>query len=105
MTVKSKRGRRRYIYIESASGTPVPREDFIRSVTAPAEAGKAPSLKVVQFDGVKGIVRCYLKDAKPLMELINGAEGGAFLRTVRTSGTIRTLRERYFDGERPPRSR
>ncbi|MFA5314099.1 MAG: hypothetical protein WC375_12435 [Methanomassiliicoccales archaeon] len=104
MTVKSKRGRRRYIYFESASGEPASREDLIRSVVSPAEAGKAPSLKVIQFDGVKGIVRCYLKDMEPLMGLMNDAGGGTLFRTVRTSGTLKTLRERYFNGEKPPRS-
>lgn len=60
-------------------------------------------MKIIQFDGVKGIARCFLKDLGPLKELINTAGGGAMLRTVSTSGTLKTLRERYFGGERPPR--
>jgi RNase P/RNase MRP subunit POP5 len=104
MTVKSKRGRRRYVYFEAVGGKPVPRENLIRSVITPAEAGKALSLKIIQFDGTKGIARCFQKDLEPLKMLLNEKKEGTLFRTICTSGTIKTLREKYFHGERPPRS-
>ncbi len=60
--------------------------------------------KLIQFDGTKGIVRAALEDKDRSIEALRGiSSSGGFpftVKTLSTSGTIRTLREKYFDKER-----
>lgn len=50
--------------------------------------------KLIQFEGRRGIVRSSEPEKEAIIELLNAAE--LPMRTLRTSGTLKTLRERYF---------
>ena len=50
--------------------------------------------KLIQFEGRRGIVRSLQPELQATLELINAA--ALPMRTLRTSGTLKTLRERYF---------
>jgi len=103
MTVKEKRGRRRYVYFESADGTVRSHEDMLHSVINPAAAAGVRSIKLIQFDGRRGIVRCALTELETLLSSVN-TEGRPF-RTRCTSGTVRTIRERYYPDQLQKRPR
>lgn len=99
MVVKSKRGRRRYIAFEILSGS-ASYEDLLSTLNASfREAGLNPP-KVIQFDGRRGIVRVPAVEQAKAVESMNKApaEGRTALGigTLAVSGTLRTLRERYF---------
>jgi RNase P/RNase MRP subunit POP5 len=103
MTVKEKRGRRRYVYFESADGKALPHEDMLQSVINTSAAAGARSIKLIQFDGRRGIVRCALTELDALLGAVN-ADGRPF-HTLCTSGTVRTLREKYFPDQLQKRPR
>lgn len=103
MTVKEKRGRRRYVYFESTDGTVRPHEDMLQSVINPSAAAGVRSIKLIQFDGRRGILRCALTELDMLLGAVN-ADDRPF-RTLCTSGTVRTLRERYFPDQLQKRPR
>lgn len=50
--------------------------------------------KLIQFEGRRGIVRSSEPEKEATIELVNAAD--LPMRTLRTSGTLKTLRERYF---------
>lgn len=103
MTVKEKRGRRRYVYFESADGTVRQHEDMLQSVINASAAAGVRSIKLIQFDGRRGIVRCALVELETFVRAVN-ADGRPF-HTLCTSGTLRTLRERYFPDQLRKRPR
>lgn len=59
--------------------------------------------KVIQFDGREGIVRVGGADRDRALKALAELTGGS-IATLRTSGTLRTLRERVLD-EKCPRAR
>ncbi len=82
MTVKARRGRRRYVAFDVSPGT-----------TAETLSKALPKrFKVMQCAGGMAIVRCS-DDVEECISAVLGADPGAASR--RTSGTIRTLRDRY----------
>lgn len=85
MVVKSKRGRRRYIYFR------VPR-DVRRDGLAESLEGIA-SVKVITCHGGEAVVRCSPAD-RPDIESRLKSKGPEY-RPVKTSGTLRTLRAEY----------
>ncbi len=105
MTVKDKIGRRRYIAfrIETHSTRFFSRDDVIsalhRSVSGMQERIRTPHLTI--FDAARGIgvVRVKHTEKEKAIELLNSVKsiGGREIKmvTLRTSGTIKTLRERY----------
>ena len=98
MVVKEKRGRRRYIAF--AVSPPVPRarlKALLERSAAEVGVGKP---KLIQFDGRKGIVRCGHLDKDGMVEALQRAGGEEMeITTLRTSGTLRKLRQRYFEEE------
>ncbi|MCX6651132.1 MAG: hypothetical protein NT131_05715 [Methanomassiliicoccales archaeon] len=98
MVVKEKRGRRRYIAFETDHR--VSDEEllsFIISALFPRGI-KAP--KMIQFDGRKGIFRCPPVDKDSILKALGPRPGTPFtIVTLSTSGTLRTLREKYFPDE------
>ena len=50
--------------------------------------------KLIQFEGRRGIVRSSEPEKEATLELLNSAD--LPMKTLRTSGTLKTLRERYF---------
>ncbi len=83
MTVKSKRGRRRYIAFKVSPG-----------LTAPELSQKVPrQFRVIQCAGGMAIVRCSPETADGCKAAVRRADPSS--EPVRTSGTLRTLRARY----------
>ncbi|QLH75374.1 MAG: hypothetical protein HPY73_07965 [Methanomassiliicoccales archaeon] len=95
MTVKAKRGRRRYVYFVTVAGKYVPYEDLLRTLITPCERAGLRSIRLIQFDGRAGIVRSSLTDLPELKRIIDH-QGSEHFRSIRTSGTLRALRNRYF---------
>jgi len=105
MTVKDRIGRRRYIAfrIETPSTRFFSRENVInalhRGASGMKEIIKTPHLTV--FDAARGIgvVRVKHTDKDRAIDLLNSIKkvDGREIKmvTLRTSGTIKTLRERY----------
>ena len=82
MTVKAIRGRRRYVAFDVSPG-----------MTFETLASRVPRrYRVIQCAGGMAIVRCG-DDVEDCVESVRHADPGAVSR--RTSGTLRTLRDRY----------
>jgi RNase P/RNase MRP subunit POP5 len=92
MVVKEKRGRRRYVAFETSDI--IDAETVSREIISSAMRLGVRPPKLIQFEGRRGIVRSYEPEKEQTIELINKAE--LTMKTLRTSGTLKTLRERYF---------
>lgn len=95
MVVKSKRGRRRYIAFRVRDGSKLTDEGLLSALNPPFLSERMKPPKVIQFNGSSGIMRVGGADHKKAVELINSGGQGT-LETLRASGTLHTLRERYF---------
>ncbi len=89
MVVKSKRGRRRYIVFT------IPCDVGRNDVLAALEpiSGSVPEHKVITSFGGKAVVRCEPGNEKRVAEAMSSAWKGSVSLT--TSGTLRTVREKY----------
>ena len=85
MVVKSERGRRRYVFFEVPEGT---RRDDVS-----AALDGIQSVKVVTCAGGEAVVRCSPAERADVAVRMGSAFDGC--RSVRTSGTLRGLRDRY----------
>ena len=85
MVVKSERGRRRYIFFEVPQ--PVRRNDVSQALDG------IGSVKVITCSDGRAVVRCSPDDREPVTQRMTETFGGC--RSVRTSGTLRGLRDRY----------
>jgi RNase P/RNase MRP subunit POP5 len=97
--IKSDRGRRRYVVVETVDGRPANQEEFVQSVMLEAGRRGLRTAKLIQSHGSRGIVRCNQPEVEALISLVNDTISRPSVRTFRTvltSGTLRTLRERYF---------
>lgn len=94
MVVKEKRGRRRYVAFRV---DPILRRDDLRRALA---AGS-----VIQCSEGWAIIRCAPSETSVVAESIRSAYPGTV--SLATSGTLKTLRERYPNLERtkPPKRR
>jgi RNase P/RNase MRP subunit POP5 len=92
MVVKEKRGRRRYVAFETSEI--IDAETVSREIISSAVRLGVRPPKLIQFEGRRGIVRSSEPEKEATIELLNAAE--LPMRTLRTSGTLKTLRERYF---------
>ena len=87
MIIKSKRGRRRYIAFSTEMST---YEEMMHSLGSALRGAGIDSFKLIQYDGSKGIVRVRREEALGL------PTEGLKITTLAASGTLRTLRERFF---------
>lgn len=95
MVVKEKRGRRRYIVFRVAGR--MTDQELLAALNAILDSRGIKSPKVVQFDGVKGIFRCSPADKDRIVKAFSDAsEGSQRIETLSASGTLLTLREKYF---------
>jgi RNase P/RNase MRP subunit POP5 len=95
MVVKEKRGRRRYIAFRSDRR--ITDEQLLAALNAALSPRGVKVPKVIQFDGEKGILRCPLSDKEKVLTALASRPNASFhLVTISTSGTLRTLREKYF---------
>lgn len=95
--MKSKRGRRRYIVFEV--GPEVDGEILSRAVF-----GLGPQIKVISCIEGMAVIRCTPIDMERVAVTVVSSFPGS--KSVRTSGTLRSLRDRYSSLEkerRPPK--
>ena len=85
MVVKSERGRRRYVFFEVPQ--PVRRDDVSQALEG------IGSVKVITCSDRRAVVRCSPDDREAVTRRMS--EGFDGCRSVRTSGTLRGLRDRY----------
>jgi RNase P/RNase MRP subunit POP5 len=98
VVVKSKRGRRRYIAFRTEAATT---EDLLHALGAALRGAGVPTFKLIQYDGTMGIVRVRGEDQARAVEALGRPTAGLTITTLAASGTLRTLRERFFrSGER-----
>lgn len=93
MVVKSKRGRRRYIAFTTEPSTD---EELLHSLGSALRGAGVTSYKLIQYDGRMGIVRVKGKDQRAAVEVLGLPREGLQIITLATSGTLRTLRDRFF---------
>ncbi len=96
MVVKAERGRRRYVVFKVIDG-PVSSDALLRHVNHAMASASLKPLKLIQFNGTMGIIRSQGQDKDKVLAALNASFPGSIsIVTLRTSGTIRTLREGYF---------
>ncbi|UCE45933.1 MAG: hypothetical protein JSU93_03445 [Methanobacteriota archaeon] len=105
MSGKAERGKWRYIAFRIESRTTISRRDFVGALLS---GGRGTSMedrfKLTVFERGLGIVKVphRLKDdAIALLESIDSVRGQRCeIRTLKTSGTIRKLKERYLGDDK-----
>lgn len=85
MVVKSERGRRRYVFFEVPQH--VRRDDVSQALEG------IGSVKVITCSDGRAVVRCSPDDREAVTRRMSESFDGC--RSVRTSGTLRGLRDRY----------
>jgi len=93
MVVKSKRGRNRYVAFDVSPD--MSRETLIRSLRG---VGSAVSPYIVQCASGKAVVRCAPKEREEVVRIMSRIDPSS--APLITSGTLRTIRERYPEIER-----
>jgi RNase P/RNase MRP subunit POP5 len=95
MVVKEKRGRRRYIAFRVDSK--ISDGELLATLNATLTPLGIKVPKVMQFDGRMGIIRCSPLDKdKVISALTERSDPRYRIETLSTSGTLLTLREKYF---------
>ncbi len=102
MVVKAKRGRRRYIAFITEPSTD---EELLHSLSSAWRGAGITSFKLIQYDGTKGIFRVRGEHQKAAVEALRAPREGLQVNTLAASGTLRTLRERFFKQDQGPCSR
>ena len=97
MTVQERVGRSRYI----AFGV-VPPVDKARLLAALRTAPGSDRLRLVEYDGARGLVECAHVAKDATVAFLNSLRiGGSGVRTTGTSGTIRKARQKYLARREP----
>ncbi len=109
MVVRAKTGRKRYIAFEILpAGEHISRNRLARIIEMKcSEAGMKSRLDLILVEGSYGIARTTqrgLEEAKEFLNSLPVDDSTIRLRTVRTSGTIRTLKESYINPNARSRS-
>ena len=95
MVVKEKRGRRRYIAFRVNSR--ISDGELLAALNATLTPLGIKVPKVIQFNGTMGILRCSpLDKEKVISALTERSDLRCRIETLSTSGTLLTLREKYF---------
>jgi len=95
MVVKEKRGRRRYIAFRVESK--ISDGELLATLNATLTPLGIKVPKVIQFNGSMGIIRCSPLDKdRVIAALTERSEPRYRIETLSTSGTLLTLREKYF---------
>jgi len=102
MVVREKVGRKRYIAFETVEGADLTRSRLSRALTDRLHDELPDSrIEVIFIVEGKGIVRSDHRGVKRTVEILNAFEAhtdGFKLKTLKTSGTIKKLRKKYFPG-------
>lgn len=92
MVVKDRVGRRRYVAF-----VVTPPVEKARLLAALRSAPGTDRLRLVEYDGGRGLVQCAHTEKEATIAFLNGMRiGVARLRTTGTSGTIRKAREKFL---------
>jgi RNase P/RNase MRP subunit POP5 len=103
MVVKERRGRRRYI---AFSVEPLASDAaFLAYLRSAGDRLGIRTPKVIQFDGAFGIVRTSPAEKEAVIGLLNGQGEGITVHSLATSGTLKTLRERFGKERGPDKTR
>jgi len=95
MVVKEKRGRRRYIAFRVENR--ISDEELLGTLNAILSPRGIKVPKVIQFDGRMGILRCPPVDKDRVVSALSErSDPRRRIETLSTSGTLLTLREKYF---------
>ncbi len=95
MVVKEKRGRRRYIAFRAERR--LSDEELLALINSLLSPRGIKAPKVIQFDGTMGILRCSPADKERIVGAFAERSGPrCAIETLSTSGTLLTLREKYF---------
>ncbi len=95
MVVKEKRGRRRYIAFRVENR--ISDEELLGTLNAILSPLGIKVPKVIQFDGTMGILRCSPINKEKIVSALSVLSGTRQkIETLSTSGTLFTLREKYF---------
>jgi RNase P/RNase MRP subunit POP5 len=97
MVVKSVRGRRRYIALQVPAD--LRRDDLVDALSGRSE--QIPGLKVVTCGGGRAVVRCSPAEVGDAIAAVKDACPGS--ESLLTSGTLKTLREKYPELKVPRR--
>ena len=105
MSGKAERGKWRYIAFRIDSGTTISRRDFVGALLSGGRGTPVEDMfKLTVFERGLGIVKVPHRlrdDAIALLESIDSVRGQRCeVRTLKTSGTIRKLKERYLGDEK-----
>ena len=95
--MKSVRGRRRYIALQVPAD--LRRDDLVGALSGCSE--QIPGLKVITCGGGWAVVRCSPAEVEDAIAAVKGAYPGS--ESLLTSGTIKTLRDRYPELKVPRR--
>lgn len=100
MVVREKVGRKRYIAFEIVEGADLTRSRLLRALISQLD-NESPNcrIEVIFIVEGKGIVRVDHRCAKRMVEILNAFDAqkdGFKLKTLKTSGTIKKLRSKYF---------
>jgi RNase P/RNase MRP subunit POP5 len=97
VTVQERVGRSRYIAFAV-----VPPVDKTRLLAALRTAPGPDHLRLVKYDGTRGLVECAHVAKDATIAFLNGLRiGGSGVRTTGTSGTIRKAQKKYLAGREP----
>lgn len=85
--------RRRYLVFRIHSDVTLLRRDVLELLKE-ASQNEALSITLLVYvpDIMEGIVRCDHRNIERVRQILNGPLNGTFITTLRTSGTIRTLK-------------
>lgn len=96
LTVKEKTGRKRYIALRL---TPPPhgRSEFARALqnAADSKAIESSSVKLLILRGDIAVISCNHRQLPGLRSLLNGEIGESSSKTLRVSGTVKTIKESF----------
>lgn len=96
MTVKQRIGRKRYIALRL---TPPPhgRSEFARALqnAVNLRAVEPSTVKLLILKGDIAVISCSHRQLPVLKSLLNGNIGGSISKTLRVSGTVRTIKESF----------
>jgi len=100
MVVKEKRGRRRYIAFTVISPQNIGWQELSSEMNDRSASMSLHIPLIIQYEDNKGIVRCNHSEKDETIGLLRGLKGECGrefrIETLMTSGTLRTLREKYF---------
>lgn len=97
MTSKSARGRRRYIAFRIVGDCEISADEIEGFVEEFGKKMLLRSAKIIEISGNFGIIRCAHRDKEKMIEILRSVRlgnGNIWIETLRTSGTLRALRNK-----------